>query len=632
MFVLGTAGHIDHGKSSLVKAMTGIDPDRLPEEKERGMTIDLGFAWLTLPDGDTVGLVDVPGHERFVRNMVAGAGGINAAMLVIAADDGWMPQTQEHFDILSLLDIKHGLIAVTKKDLVDEDWLELIVSDIKTRIRGTFLDGAPVIPVSSVTGDGVGTIVRAIADIGQKLKRIDDIGKSRLFIDRAFVLTGIGVVVTGTSRGGGFAADADVYHFPTGDRIKVRSLQSHEQKVDRVGPGTRVAVNLSGVDRTEISRGDVVTGFDYDLRPTCLAVWIRHLTGSTVALKEGRRVLLIFGTTETEASLRPFADGGLKPGQEGLAILKTDRPVAAFVEDHFILRLPTPQVTVGGGRVLDLLDYYPRRKELAALADYLTVRQTGGLRAYILTELERRLFTGAAGLLKYSNFSADAVSAEMEKLVDDGKVIRFEDYAASSAKVSALLDNIARELAGVHKSKSYLKGLTAEELMRRLSLPDQAQGAMLFRYYESAARLKRTQQFYHLPDFVPVLDDAMKDEADKIMADVNKAGHNYLSFEEIEARYPGSRRTVNFLRDDRRLMGIGTQFVMTRREWDEIIGFIEKALDAPGKFTVAEFRDRFGSSRKFALPVLEHLDRLNVTRREGDYRIKGGRFDERHSL
>ena len=213
MFVLGTAGHIDHGKSSLIKAMTGIDPDRLPEESERGMTIDLGFAWLRLPAGDEIGIIDVPGHERFVRNMVAGAGGINAAMLVIAADDGWMPQTQEHFDIINLLGIKHGLIALTKIDLVEKEWLELVKSDIRQKLAGTFMAEAPMVPVSSATGEGVPEVVETISRVAEEIRAVEDIGKTRLFVDRAFILTGIGVVVTGTSRGGGFRADSEVYNF-----------------------------------------------------------------------------------------------------------------------------------------------------------------------------------------------------------------------------------------------------------------------------------------------------------------------------------------------------------------------------------------------------------------------------------
>lgn len=632
MFVLGTAGHIDHGKSSLIRAMTGIDPDRLPEEKERGMTIDLGFAWMTLPDGDEIGVVDVPGHERFVRNMVAGAGGINAAMLVVAADDGWMPQTQEHFDILRLLDIKHGLVAVTKTDLVDKEWLELVVADIATKLKGTFLEGASIIPVSSETGDGIPDVVAAIAAISKKLKAVEDIGKSRLFVDRAFVLTGIGVVVTGTSRGGGFSADSEVFHFPAGKRLRIRSLQSHERKVDRIRPGTRAAINLTGVDRADIRRGHVITGFEYKSRPVYLAVRVTNLNNSTITLKEGRKVLVILGTTETEAVIRPFEDTGIRPGESGLAILKSSQPLAAFIEDRFIVRLPTPQVTIGGGRILDILDKYPRRKDLTGLRDHLLSRAGGDLDEIILTEVNKRLFMPLDGLLTYSGFSADDIHTRVEAMIAADKIVRFETYVASRRSVNDLLTKIARELEKTHAAKSYLKGLTAEELLRRVGYREADQFQLLLKYGESVKALGRTMQFYSMPGFAPVLDDELKKQADRIMADAIDAGHSYLSIDDVESKHPGSRRTVNFLREESRLAIVGNQFLIPGELWRQIIAFIEEKLEMQDRLTVAEFRDRFGSSRKYALPVLEYLDNLGITRREGDYRVRGARYDERHSL
>jgi len=632
VFVLGTAGHIDHGKSSLIKAMTGIDPDRLPEEKERGLTIDLGFAWLNLPDGERVGLVDVPGHERFVRNMVAGAGGVNAAMLVVAADDGWMPQTQEHFDILRLLNIEYGLVAVAKIDLVDPDWLELVMADVETKLEGSFLERAPIIPVSSVTGEGVDTVVEAISNIARKLRAVHDIGKARLFVDRSFVLTGIGVVVTGTSRGGGFSADTDIYHFPEGDRIRIRSLQSHEEKVDRVGPGTRAAINLTGVDRDEITRGHVITGFEYKLRPKFLAAWVTNLDNSSIALKEGRKVLVILGTTESEAVIRPFGDNGIKPGESGMAIIKSDEPLAAFVGDHFILRLPTPQMTVGGGTILDLLDQYPRRKILPRLEDYLMRRRDGDLKEMIRTELVKRILTPESGLLMYADHSTEEIQAALDELVARGEVDRYDGNLLLTGHVSGLADRIEVELDKTHKSASYLKGLTAEELARKLKISDQEQFTQVLRYLENSGRLARSRQFYHRPNFVPELDEHMQKQAERIMADAETSGHNYPAFAEIESAYPGSRKTLNFLFDEGRLRAIGSRFVMTESMWREIVAYVEEVFGKQGKFTVAEFRDRFGSSRKYALPVLENLDRLGITKRDGDYRIRGASFDERHSL
>lgn len=632
MFVLGTAGHIDHGKSSLILKMTGIDPDRLPEEVARGMTIDLGFAWLKLPDGNEVGLIDVPGHERFVRNMVAGAGGINAAMLVIAADDGWMPQTQEHFDILNLLGLQHGLVALTKIDLVDRDWLELVQSDIRGKLAGTFLAECPIIPVSSTTGEGMDRIVDAIAALSNQIGAVEDIDKLRIFIDRAFLLTGIGVVITGTSRGGSISANDPAYHFPSERKLKIRALQSHEKSVDQIGAGHRVAVNLSGMGREDIKRGDVITGFPYKARPTYLAVQVTNLVNSGITLSEGRKVLLILGTTEREAIIRPFKEKGIKPGEVGLAIVKVVEPVAAFLLDNFILRLPTPQVTVGGGKILDILNSYPKRKKLSQLESYLNSRVDGNLHQLVLTELEKSLFTREDELLLYSGFSQKEIKHAIRELADRNTIIEYEGGLTLRDKVNGMFDKLKNELKVAHEKKSYLKGLTVDQLARGIDRPPDDNFNLLLKYLESTGSLERTNQFYRIPGFAPTLDEKLKREAEKIVSEAEKAAHNYLKIDELEKLFPGCRKTISFLCDDNRLKRIGTRFVVSIASWNEIASYIKEKLIGEGKVTVAEYRDRFSTSRKYALPVLEHLDQVGITSRDGDFRMKGVRFDELHSI
>jgi len=638
MFVLGTAGHIDHGKSALVTALTGINPDRLPEEITRGMTIDLGFAWLKLPSGEEIGIIDVPGHERFVRNMVAGAGGINAAMLVVAADDGWMPQTQEHLDILTLLDVRYGLVALTKIDLVEPDWLTLVEADVRKKVSGTFLAEAPIVPVSSVTGQGVKEVIESISDISAKIKTVEDIGKLRLFIDRSFVLTGVGVVVTGTTRGGGLTTDSDVYLFPSGNKTKIRVLQSHEQKVTRVGTGQRVAVNLSGIDREKIKRGHVLTNFACPDKPAYLTVKIKNLKNSNVVLKEGRKVLLILGTTETEAIIRPFDDNGIKPGREDFAIIKTVEPLAAFVKDTFIIRLPTPPTTIGGGIVLDLLEQYPRRKDLPSLTEYLNLRSDGDLPQIILTELSKPaaagglFFSPVAGFLTYSNFSKDQIEAAVRQLENDKRIVCFEEYLAATDRINSFWLQIKHELEKTHKEKPYLKGLTVDELSKFLSSLESEQVNLLLRYFRHERLLEHSQQYFHLPGVVPTLNEEMNSQANLIMAEVEKAGHNYLTQDDIEFHFPNSRVALSFLRQQGRLKTTVPSFIMSSRVWGEIIAYVEKKLMTDGKLSVGEFRDRFGNSRKYALTVLEYFDRAGITRREGDFRVKGNKFDERHSL
>jgi selenocysteine-specific elongation factor len=361
-------------------------------------------------------------------------------------------------------------------------------------------------------------------------------------------------------------------------------------------------------------------------------VHISNLNSSAIVLKEGRKVLIIHGTTETEAVVRPFDTGGIKPGVDGLAIIKTDDPLAAFIGDHFIIRLPTPQVTIGGGIVLDILERYPRRKELPPMTPYLNRRRDGGLIELIRTELAKEYFVPRTGFLAYTNYSAEQVEQAVGELMSSDEAAEFDGNLILKNNISDMADTIRRELQNAHTAKSYLKGLTAEELMRNLRIRDQEQFLLLLKYLENSGELGRSRQFYHLPEFSPALDEKMTRQAESIVKACEAAGHNYLSFAEIEAQFPGSRKTLDFLFEERRLRAIGSHFVMPESIWNEIISYVERAVDNQGKFTVADFRDRFGSSRKYALPVLEFLDRINLTRRDGDYRVKGADYDERRTL
>ncbi|MCK4404852.1 MAG: selenocysteine-specific translation elongation factor, partial [candidate division Zixibacteria bacterium] len=301
MFVLGTAGHIDHGKSKLVEALTGIDPDRLPEEKERGMTIDLGFAWLSLPDGSEVGIVDVPGHERFVKNMVAGVGGIDAVIFVVAADDGWMPQSEEHLQILDMLKIQTGMVVITKIDLVDADWLGLVEEDLKGKVKGTILEGAPVVLVSSTEKIGIDKVYEEIVRMISRIKPQKDIGKPRMYIDRVFTMSGRGTVVTGTLREGCFQLGEEIEILPQKICARIRELQTHKKIQTKVAPGTRVAMNLAGVEKEKLKRGDVVTSVRQDETVETFIAQVEAVSTLRSPIKHNATLLLILGTTELQA-------------------------------------------------------------------------------------------------------------------------------------------------------------------------------------------------------------------------------------------------------------------------------------------------------------------------------------------
>ncbi|RME67107.1 MAG: selenocysteine-specific translation elongation factor, partial [Nitrospirae bacterium] len=372
--ILGTAGHIDHGKSTLVKALTGIDPDRLKEEKQRGITIDLGFAYLKYPDGITVGIVDVPGHEKLVRNMLAGAGGIDFVLLVVAADEGVMPQTREHLAICNLLGIKTGLVTITKADLVEEELLELVTEDVKDLLKGTFLEGAEVIPVSAKTGLNLDLLKEKIHEIASQVEPKAQEGPFRLPIDRVFTLKGFGTVVTGTAITGSIDIDSQVEILPTGKRARVRGLQSHGVPVQKGFAGQRLAINLQGVDKEDIQRGDILLTEGYFMPTTTIEVYLKWLPDAP-EIKSNTPVHVHLFTKEAIGRLLLYDTEIIRPGQTAFGVLKLDRPVVASSGDRFVLRRFSPVETIGGGLVLD--PYPGRRRKREGIEDLKALLEKG---------------------------------------------------------------------------------------------------------------------------------------------------------------------------------------------------------------------------------------------------------------
>ena len=368
--VMGTAGHVDHGKTALIKRLTGVDTDRLKEEKERGITIELGFASLSLPDGRVLGVVDVPGHERFVRNMVAGAAGIDLVVMVIAADEGVMPQTREHLQICTLLGIRKGFVALTKIDMVDEEWLTLVREDVREFLRGTFLEDAPVVPVSSLTGAGFPELIETIARVADEVEEAADVGLFRLPVDRVFTMKGFGTVVTGTLTSGRVTTGEEVEIYPAGLRARVRGIQVHNQPVDTAEAGQRTAVNLQGVDRAVIERGYLLAGkgaLAVSQRLDCL---YRHLAGAARKLKNRALVRLHTGTSEVMARMILLDRDELEPGEEANAQLVLDAPLAVVAGDRFVVRSYSPVTTVGGGVILDPLSAKHKRFAQEVLEEF----------------------------------------------------------------------------------------------------------------------------------------------------------------------------------------------------------------------------------------------------------------------
>jgi len=550
MHVIGTAGHVDHGKSTLVHALTGIDPDRLREEKEREMTIDLGFAWLTLPNGEPVGIVDVPGHRDFIENMLAGVGGIDAALFIVAADEGVMPQTREHLAILDLLGVGRGVVALTKVDVLgsmaeSEEWVELVTADVSETLEGTALEGAPIVPVSARTGQGLEELLAALQEMLAQAEPRRDRGRPRLPVDRVFTISGFGTVVTGTLADGCFEVGQEVELLPQGLKARVRGLQTHKQKVERAVPGSRVAVNLSGVSKGDLQRGNVVTAPGW-LRSTVLVdVQLRYLSSAQRPLRHNTQLKFFSGAAETLTHVRLLGQKTLPPGQTGWAQLRLQEPVALVKGDRFIVRLPSPPATVGGGIVVDP---HPGRRHRRFHPEVLARLETlaqGSPAEILLQALERQGPTLARDLLPASGLGELAPDA-LAQLLDEDQAIALgaqtgvqrpvpgNQLLAARTWWSALTDRFSRTLASHHQKFPLRAGMGREALRSGLKLEAKVFNASMARaaieglIVEEGATVR-------LPSHAVQLGPDQQLRADALLARFRRQPHSTPSFKESVA-------------------------------------------------------------------------------------------------
>ncbi|MCP4416083.1 MAG: selenocysteine-specific translation elongation factor, partial [Chloroflexi bacterium] len=475
MYVIGTAGHVDHGKSTLVEALTGIDPDRLAEEKAREMTIDLGFAWLRLGDGSReaeVGVVDVPGHRDFIENMLAGVGGIDVALFVVAADEGVMPQTREHLAILDLLEVRGGIVALTKIDMVadDPDWLELVTLEVAEELQGTVLADAPILPVSAKTGEGIPALKQILWQRLAASPPRPDNGRPRLPIDRIFSLSGFGTVVTGTLVDGRFQIGDTVEIQPSGLKGRIRGLQTHKTKLEVARPGSRVAINLTGLDRDDLARGDIVAAPNVIGSTVLFDASYRHLPEANSPLKHNMAVKLFVGAAELQARVRVLGDEQIEPGQTGWLQLATAVPVAVLRGDRFILRRPSPGETMGGGRVLDP---FPGRRHRRFRSDTVARLNTlsKGTPAELLLQTVRRLEpTSQQHLLQTAGLDRETAVSALAELEESKQIVRLEQQIISQAGWQSLLSQLTQLVADFHQNYPLRLGISREELRSRLKL------------------------------------------------------------------------------------------------------------------------------------------------------------------
>lgn len=626
MYVVGTAGHVDHGKSTLVKALTGIDPDRLKEEKEREMTIDLGFAWLTLPNGEKVGIVDVPGHKDFIENMLAGVGGIDAAILVIAADEGVMPQTREHLAILDLLQVKAGLIALTKIDLVeDKEWLELVQEEVRETVKGTVLENAPLILTSAKTGEGLERLVQALQDVLIRTPPRIDLGKPRLPIDRVFTIVGFGTVVTGTLVDGCLQVGQEVEILPQGLRARIRGLQSYKEKIQEARPGSRVAVNLSGVDKEQIKRGDVLTIPGWLVPTSLVDVHLRYLADAPFPLPHSAEVKFFTGAAEVIAKVRVLDREKVMPGEEAFVQLVLERPIPLVKGDGFIIRWPSPPVTVGGGKIVDPHPGKKHRRFRAEVVEKLKILASGTPEEIFLNTLKAQEPVRFQEILPRLGLAREEALAILQKLIEKGEIITLkpeiageEGYILTKSGWDKLLSRMVSSLEDYHRRYPLRKGMSKEELRSRLKIPSGIFGEALAR--ASAEGKIREEEgvvalSHHEVKFAP----EQKEAVEKLLARFRTSPYATPSVAECETLL-GSE-LFSALLETGILVKVSPEVVFLAETYREMVRRVIERLEREGKITVAQVRDMFGTSRKYALALMEHLDERKITKRVGDERV-----------
>lgn len=619
--ILGTAGHIDHGKSALVKALTGTDPDRLKEEKERGITIDLGFADLSYPDGLKVGIIDVPGHERLIKNMLAGAGGIDIVLMVIAADEGIMPQSREHLAICDLLKVKRGIIVITKSDLVDKDWLALVTEEVRDFVKGTFLEDAEIIGVSSKTGENLDLLKEKIKDAASGIEPKHEKAIFRLPVDRVFTLKGFGTVVTGTSISGSIRVDEPVEILPGGMISKVRGLHSHGQAISSAYAGQRVAVNLQGVSKDEVQRGDVLATPGKVKTSYIVDAELKLLKDPSITpLKNRSLVHFHAGSSEMTGRIIIYENEALKPGESAFCQFRFPKPVAVLAGDRYIIRRFSPLQTIGGGEVLDPS---PKRRKKQGDIEEQNIFWEGSLGEKIAAKVHQKGIYGIAReeLEGWIKAELPDIRTAVETLIKNGEVRRFEDRLIHKAVFDDFSEGITAMLKEFHIKNPLRPGMLKEELRSLYGGADQ-------RFFDGLLALVKgitvDKDIVRSSSFNLSLSDDNKAVKDKILKAIDDAVFQPPSIDELAALAKvNSKQAVELLKimaKEGSIVRIKDAVYISKPNHAKMIEKLKEFYSGKPEMTVGEFRDILNTSRKFALPFLEYLDSNRITMRIGDVR------------
>ncbi len=628
--IIGTAGHIDHGKTALVRALTGIDCDRLREEKERGITIELGFAALDFDDGRRVGIVDVPGHEKFIKNMVAGASGIDAVLLVIAADEGVMPQTREHLAICRMLAVQSGLIVLTKSDLVDPEWLEMIAEEAREFASGSFLEGAPVVPVSAQTGAGLDELRSRIAGLLHTIQERSAKGLCRLSVDRVFSMKGFGTVITGTLQAGTLQAGDEVAIEPAGVRAKIRGLQVHGEVVSKASAGQRTAINFQGLEKERIARGDVVGLPDTLVPAKKLALWYEHISGASRPLKNRAPVRFHAGTVECIGRVVLLQTDEMQPGDQGFVQIVLSEPAVVLPGDRFVLRSYSPVNTIGGGEILDIQP--PKHRRMSpSTGERLTILRDGsitdiielycreaGVRSMEFSVLQRRCGRGREDMLKI----LDGMTARGQLML----VSKKPKYFTAPAIVDEFSDAVVEQLRVFHGQSPLSPGMRKQELLDRLvsGIEPRLFQWVLDRLAENGS-MRVQQEYLCLPDHVPELQQGQQEIKETVVRLYVDGGFRPPTRREVLQHIGVQEKQLaallKLLEREGILVKLNDDLYYSKGCIRDLCEQARGFMQQHGELTIQGFKEQTGLTRKFIIPVFEYFDRSRLTIRKGDKRV-----------
>ncbi len=633
--ILGTAGHVDHGKTSLIRALTGIETDRLKEEKSRGITIELGFAYLDLPCGHRLGIVDVPGHEKFVRNMVAGAAGMDLVAFIVAADEGIMPQTREHFEICQLLGVRDGLIIITKKDMVDNEWLEMVREEVRDFFQDSFLDKAPMIAVSSVTGEGLDTVKQVLDKKIAAMSFHEEFGPFRLAVDRVFSMKGFGTVITGTALSGRVAVGDELMFYPGGLTAKIRGLQVHSREVEIVEAGHRTAINLQGIEKNEINRGDMAATPGSLVSSTLLDADLHYLGANSKELKNRTQVRVHVGTREVIGRIVLMESDVAQPGEEDFVQIILQEPVAVWPGDRYVVRSYSPITTIGGGSILNNA---PRKRKRTTQHDREMNRrafstcQNGSPEDKMLLFLEESGLEGLttdqlAGRL---GFFGKKLKKELQAPLSSGKIMVVDSERQrllAAPIVKQLTTTILSRLKQYHSGHPLKTGLAKEELRSQLK---PAVDQKLFQFALGQLVKKKIiiqdQAEVRLTSFKVTLqvdEQAMREKIISLFRDAGLVPPNIKDVFNTMSKYPEAQvqQVIDLLLQEGRLIKVTESLYFHAEQLDQLAQQIAEYLQKKGEIDAPRFKNLTGLTRKFSIPLLEYFDKKKLTIRIGDKRV-----------